>query len=219
VTVAARERIFQVMKIRVVAHTPEAEKIMGYCARASSPKNQKRMEKGELSASGLLKYCAKEGHWSVFEMANVVVEIQTTRAISAQILRHRSFSFQEFSQRYAKIEESIPAPEMRLSGAKNRQSSLAVTHKFDEEVQECIDGVYEFYLHLIDSGVATETARMVLPMCTPTKLYMNGTVRSWIHFLDVRCKDDVQKEHRLVADAVRSELGKILPTCKEAFGW
>lgn len=205
--------------VEVVAFTPLPEHVMGYCARASSPKNQEKMDRGELTAAGLLKFCADHGHWSVFEMANVVMHIRTTRAISAQILRHRSFSFQEFSQRYAEVTDPIPSPEMRKAGATNRQSSLEVTEEFSDEVMASIHSSEEMYRSLIKRGVATETARMVLPMCSPTRLYMNGTVRSWIHYVALRCKQDVQKEHRLVALAIREKLSKILPVCAEAFSW
>lgn len=208
--------------VRLISITPDAEAIMGYCARASSPKNQKRMDAGELTAEGLLKHCAKSGHWSVFEMANAVVEVRTTRAISAQILRHRSFSFQEFSQRYARVNTlDLVLPEQRMGGTINRQSSAEVSvdpaHK--NLVADAVDAAVGAYNALVDDGVATETARMVLPMCSPTKLYMNGTVRSWVHYLSLRCKPDVQKEHRLVAESIRDLLADVLPVCKEVFGW
>lgn len=208
--------------VRLITLTKDAEEIMGYCARASSPKNQKRMEDGELTAAGLLKHCAKSGHWSVFEMANAVVEIRTTRAISAQILRHRSFSFQEFSQRYAAVDTSeLELPEMRRGGTKNRQSSAEVIDDYSVRlrVSRAISMSVQTYDDLVEAGVATETARMVLPMCAPTKLYMNGTIRSWVHYLALRCKPDVQKEHRLVAEGIRDLLAERLPVCKEAFDW
>jgi thymidylate synthase (FAD) len=209
-------------KVRLITITPDAEHIMGYCARASSPKNQARMDSGELTAAGLLKHCAKSGHWSVFEMANAVFEIETTRAISAQILRHRSFSFQEFSQRYAAVNpDDFSTPEMRRGGTKNRQSSADVMDDSDTQfvVNRSILRSVDAYESLLKAGVATETARMVLPMCSPTKLYMNGTIRSWVHYLALRCKPDVQKEHRLIALDIRAELAELLPTCAEAFGW
>jgi len=204
----------------IVHHTPNPEYWIAYLARVSSPKNQERMEKGELDGAGLIRYCAEHGHWSVFEMANVVMKIKTTRAISAQILRHRSFSFQEFSQRYSKV-ESFRNPEMRAAGSSNRQSSQEVM-KSDRVLELVENGVfeaYQSYKKLLEGGVAPETARMILPLCTPTKLYMNGTVRSWIHYLEVRCKEDTQKEHREVALACRKVLADLLPTCAEVFGW
>lgn len=207
---------------RIVTHTQDPEYWIGYCARVSSPKNQERMAKGELTEAGLLKYCAEHGHWSVFEMANVVMEIKTTRAISAQIIRHRSFAFQEFSARYATVASPASAPEMRAAGAKNRQSSMEPieTHSVLGLVEDAVIGAFEKYKTLIeDHGVAQETARMILPMCSPTVLYMNGTVRSWIHYLQVRCNPDVQKEHREVALSVRRELSRLLPTCSQIFGW
>ena len=208
--------------MKLITITPRAEETMGYCARASSPKNQKRMEAGELSAAGLLKWCADKGHWSVFEMANAVFEIKTTRAISAQILRHRSFSFQEFSQRYAVVDtKDIETPELRMASTKNRQSSteLSIDPAHRGLVMDAIRQAIQSYNALIADGVATETARMVLPMCTPTTLYMNGTIRSWVHYLALRCSEDTQKEHRLVAEEIRSILALELPTCAEAFGW
>lgn len=210
------------MSVRIVTHTPDPEHLMGYCARVSSPKNQKRMEAGELGSAGLLKFCSDHGHWSVFELANVVMEVKTTRAISAQILRHRSFACQELSQRYRKIDELPQLPEMRLAGSKNRQSSLDVVNTPEVKgiVEDAVCDAFEKYDALVaNHGIATETARMILPMCAPTTLYMNGTVRSWIHYISVRCKPDVQKEHREIALAIRRELSKILPICAEAFGW
>lgn len=210
------------MSVKVIWVTPNAEHVMEYCARASSPKNQARMDSGELTPGGLLKHCASSGHWSVFEMANAVFEIKTTRAISAQILRHRSFSFQEFSQRYSQVNtKDFTLPEMRMGGTKNRQSSSEVMDGKDIglEVNAAIFNSIVAYETLLSKGVATETARMVLPMCSPTKLYMNGTIRSWVHYLNVRCKPDVQKEHRLIAEEIRSVLAEKLPNCSEAFGW
>lgn len=195
---------------------------MGYCARASSPKNQARMDAGELTAAGLLKHCADAGHWSVFTMANVVFEVKTSRAISAQILRHWSLDFQEFSQRYATVDfDVLVFPELRAAGASNRQSSLETIDdpETNRIFQDAVKRAFSTYQVLLDRGVANESARFVLPMCSPTKMYINGTVRSWIHYLDVRCKPDVQKEHRVIADAIRHELCKVLPTCAEAFNW
>lgn len=210
------------MNIRIVTHTPDPEYWIEYCARVSSPKNQELMEKGELTPGKLIKFCADHGHWSIFELANVVMEIETTRAISAQILRHRSFSFQEFSTRYSKVNKSfLTLPEIRRAGAKNRQSSLEPMT--DEEttnlVRDSLSSSWDTYEKLLEAGAAPETARAVLPLCTPTKLFMNGTVRSWIHYLQVRCKPDTQKEHREVALTVRAELAKILPICAEVFSW
>ena len=208
------------MKVQIIRSTREAEWIICYCARASSPKNQKKMEDGELDKVGLLKFLIRKKHWSPFEMANVLVEIETTRAISAQMLRHRSFAFQEFSQRYTTVEE-IPLPEMRMKSEKNRQSSTEIMENefMAKKVEACIDNAERVYEELIEEGVAPETARMILPMCTPTKLYMSGTVRSWIHYFEVRCQEDTQKEHREVAMEIRKELSRILPICAEALGW
>lgn len=210
------------MSVKLITSTPDPETIMGYCARASSPKNQARMEAGELTAAGLLKHCAEAGHWSVFTMANVVFEVNTSRAISAQILRHWSLDFQEFSQRYAKVDfEVLEIPELREAGASNRQSSLDVIDdpETNRIFQDAVRRAFATYDVLLSRGVANESARMVLPMCSPTKLYINGTVRSWIHYLDVRCKSDVQKEHRVIAEEIRRQLCPLLPTCAEAFNW
>lgn len=208
------------MKVQIIRSTPDPEYIICYCARASSPKNQQKMIDGKLDKAGLLKYLIREKHWSPFEMAHVLFEIDTTRAISAQLLRHRSFSFQEFSQRYATIEDDIPTPEMRLTSEKNRQSSTITTHDYDQQIRNVIDEAHGLYDSLIGiHDIAPETARMILPMCTPTKLYMNGTIRSWIHYVELRCQEDTQKEHREIALAIRSELSRKLPICAEAFGW
>lgn len=211
----------------LVTHTPKIEYWLAFMARVSSPKNQERMEKGELDGTGLIRYCADHGHWSIFQMANVVMKIKTTRAISAQIIRHRSFSFQEFSQRYSAMDQDIPIPEMRIKCDKNRQSSTEVIQADGldsndyllELIHEQCGTASWTYNELIEHGVAPETARMILPLCTPTKLYMNGTVRSWIHYLEVRCKEDTQKEHREVALACRKILADLLPTCAEVFNW
>jgi len=207
---------------KLVWITPDAEKVMAYCARVSNPGNQEAMEDGRLGAAGLLSYCARKRHWSVFEMATACVEIDTTRAISAQIIRHRSFSFQEFSQRYAEVAPDIPVPEMRQKAqGGNRQGSGAVIE--DAYTSGLVDAALtiakDSYTHLIGEGVAPETARMVLPMCAPTRLYMSGTIRSWIHYLDLRGKEDVQKEHREIAFSIRAILAGELPLLAEVFKW
>jgi len=202
--------------------TPDAEKTMEYAARVSAPKNQERMENGELEAGNLLRYCARKGHWSVFEMANACLSITTTRDISAQILRHRSFSFQEFSTRYAKVVDAIAVPELRLQAEDNRQASIrsVTAHAaFENDVADLFGSVRELYDRMINEGIARETARRILPMCAPTKLYMNGTIRSWIHYLVVRCAPETQPEHRAVALQARALLARNLPIVAQAFGW
>jgi len=204
---------------KLVWITPEAEKHIAYCARVSNPANQDNPE-----IARLLKYCIKHGHWSIFEMASMCVEIKTTRAISPQILRHRSFSFQEFSQRYA-VAEKPDVPEQRLAGLYNRQSSLALPH-FDELnteqqtalrlAEQSIEASHEAYKALVVSGIATETARAILPLATPTTMYMTGTIRSWIHYVQLRTKMDTQQEHRDIAVAINNILWDNIPTTMQA---
>lgn len=195
--------------------TPEAEQVIGYCARVSNPKNQDNPD-----VSRLLAYCIKHGHWSIFEMASMCIEIKTTRAIAPQILRHRSFSFQEFSQRYAQVPTTPILGDMRLAGTTNRQSSKALPEwaELTEEQQECIKDAQravrdtnEAYTGLIKAGIAAETARMVLPLCTPTTMYMSGTVRSWIHYVQLRTQEDTQLEHRQIAESIKALMVEHLP--------
>ena len=205
---------------KLVWITPDAEKVIGYCARVSNPSNQDNPD-----VARLLRYCVGHGHWSIFEQASMCVEIKTTRAIAAQILRHRSFAFQEFSQRYATVVEDIEVPEMRLAGAHNRQSSLPLP-KIEELTKEQQDALYlvgsaiefctDVYRDLIAQGMAAETARMVLPMCTPTTMYMSGTIRSWIHYVQLRTRQDTQLEHRDIAQRVQNIMLEHLPIIMEA---
>jgi thymidylate synthase (FAD) len=208
------------MNVRLIAtsqprlsNIPDAEALIVYAARVSNPSNQDNHETGER----LLRYCIKHGHWSVFEQADMTVEIKTSRAIAAQILRHRSFSFQEFSQRYADVQE-IERVELRKQASNNRQSSTK--HCDDPELQLVVNRQIELaeeaYNYLLDSGVARECARMILPLATSTVLYMKGSVRSWIHYLDVRCDEHTQKEHRLIAEQIKTIFNKQFPTIAEA---
>ena len=195
--------------------TPDAEKIIAYCARVSSS-NQDNPD-----IKGLLKYCAKHGHWSVFEMANMCIEINTTRAISAQILRHRSFSFQEFSQRYASVEQDLEIPQLRRQDLKNRQNSI---NDLDKEMVENIQGeiiehfkkTKDLYRKILNLGVAKECARSILPMNSPTRMYINGSIRSWIHYLQVRTHESTQLEHRIVALQIKEIFKKELPIIYDA---
>ena len=190
-----------------------AEDLIAFCARVSNPGNQHNTD----TAPRLLKYLIKSKHWSPFEMVNMCVSIETSRAIAAQILRHRSFSFQEFSQRYAAVGEDMVEPvEIRMAGSTNRQSSTEVTTDSDGQVNAIVASCFDTYQDLIDNGVATETARMVLPLCTRTKLYMNGTLRSWVHYLEQRCDEHTQKEHRAIACGIRDILKHEFPTVYEA---
>lgn len=209
------------MSVELISITPDAEKLIGYCARVSSPQNQGN------DASKLLRYCIKHGHWSPFEMAHMVIYIETTRAISAQIIRHRSFSFQEFSQRYSTIAKKPELGDMRLSGATNRQSSLPFDPNDSTlyqqfalgEARESIYKAYKAYQTLIDAGFAPECARNVLPMAAPTSLYMAGSIRSWIHYCQLRCTEDTQAEHRAIAEQIRDILRRELTVVgKAVFG-
>lgn len=186
---------------------------MVYCARVSNPSNQLNTETGPR----LLAYCIRHGHWSVFEQAAMTVEITTSRAIAAQILRHRSFAFQEFSQRYAKVAQTEPV-ELRKQAASNRQSSTDVVK--DEVINGKLRGILgqaqHVYEQLLEAGVARECARMVLPLATSTTLYMTGSVRSWIHYFQVRCDEHTQKEHRLVAEEIREIFKTQFPATSEA---
>lgn len=205
------------MKVKLISITPDAEKTMMYCARVSNPDNQ------DSGNPKLLTYCINNGHWSIFEMANMVVEVQTSRAISAQILRHRSFSFQEFSQRYAKVQsfEVYPA---RRQDLKNRQNSI---DDVAQQAQAWFENVQKIqhqhtqalYDEALEKGIAKEQARFLLPMSSTTKIYINGTVRSWIHYLRLRCGNGTQKEHRDIADAIKEIFVEQFPTVSEALEW
>jgi thymidylate synthase (FAD) len=202
--------------------TPEAEQVIGYCARVSNPANQDNPD-----VSRLLAYCIKHGHWSIFEMASMCVEIKTTRAIAPQILRHRSFSFQEFSQRYAEVHDFPILGQMRLAGTTNRQSSQPMPERddLDAEMQGVILDAelsvsrgYWTYNKLIKAGIAAETARMVLPLCTPTTMYMSGTIRSWIHYVQLRTQEDTQLEHREIAESIKALMVEHLPITMGVLG-
>ena len=195
------------MTVKLVSATPDAEKHMAYVARVSNPNNQDSDK-----FAGLLKYCIKHGHWSVFEQAFMTVEINTTRGLAAQILRHRSFTYQEFSQRYADsslLGDSIPLPQLRRQDDKNRQNSIddidpLMQQDFEIKMQRhFVDGM-KLYKEMLDAGIAKECARFVLPLATPTRLYMTGSVRSWVHYIDLRSAHGTQKEHMDVAEETRS---------------
>jgi len=208
--------------VKLVSATPDAEQHMGYVARVSNPKNQDNP-----NVSGLLKYCIKHGHWSVFEQAFMTVEINTTRGLAAQILRHRSFTYQEFSQRYADssmLGEVIPLPELRRQDDKNRQNSIddidpLMVQDFNAKMQKhFVDGM-KLYKEMLDSGIAKECARFVLPLATPTRIYMTGSVRSWIHYIELRSAHGTQKEHMQVAEGVRGIFTEQFPVVAEALDW
>ena len=202
--------------------TPEAEQVIGYCARVSNPANQDNPD-----VSRLLSYCIKHGHWSIFEMASMCVEIKTSRAIAPQILRHRSFSFQEFSQRYAQVTEYPKVPTFRLAGTTNRQSSTPILDyaALPFSVWETMNSAclavnksVDAYDALIKAGIAAETARMVLPLCCPTTMYMSGTIRSWIHYVQLRTQEDTQLEHRQIADSIKALMVEHLPITMGVLG-
>ena len=208
--------------VKLVTVTPEAEKTMGYVARVSNPNNQDNPK-----VAGLLKYCIKHNHWSVFEQAHMTVEIETTRGLAAQILRHRSFTYQEFSQRYADsslLGDSIPLPALRRQDTKNRQNSIddidpLTQQDFEIKMQRhFVDGM-KLYKEMLDEGIAKECARFVLPLATPTRLYMTGSVRSWIHYINLRSANGTQKEHMDIANAVRDVFVEQFPICAEALEW
>ena len=209
-------------KVTLVTVTPEAEKTMGYVARVSNPNNQDNPK-----VAGLLGYCIKHGHWSVFEQAHMTVEIETTRGLAAQILRHRSFTYQEFSQRYADsslLGDTIPLPELRSQDTKNRQNSIDdvdpfVNQDFQLKMQRhFLDGM-KLYKEMLDAGIAKECARFVLPLATPTRLYMTGSVRSWIHYIDLRSAHGTQKEHMDIANECKCIFAGQFPIVAEALEW
>ena len=209
------------MKVQLITLTPDAEKNMAFVARVSNPNNQ-----GNENFSGLLKYCIKHQHWSVFEQAHMTLEIETTRAIAAQILRHRSFTFQEFSQRYAQSDEigEIDLPELRRQDIKNRQNSIDdldkdVVDKLNRQMITLFSSAQALYNQMIEKGVAKECARMVLPLCTPTKIYMTGSCRSWIHYINLRSAHGTQKEHMIIAEACRKVFTEQFPSVSEALDW
>lgn len=206
------------MKVRLVWATPDAEKVIAYCARVSNPANQDNKD-----IVKLLQYCIKKKHWSVFQMANVCMEIETSRAISPQILRHYSFSFQEFSQRYAEV-VGLEECEARRQDDKNRQNSIDDLTKSDKDwykkaLKDNFQRSMELYGEALERGIAKECARMLLPMSSKTRLYMNGTIRSWIHYVNLRTGEETQKEHRDIALAIKLVLAKELPVIAEAVGW
>ncbi|MQG35386.1 MAG: FAD-dependent thymidylate synthase [SAR202 cluster bacterium] len=208
--------------VKLISMTPDAEKTMGYVARVSNPSNQENPK-----VAGLLSYCIKNGHWSVFEQAHMTLEINTTRGIAAQILRHRSFTYQEFSQRYADssvLSEEIPLPELRRQDTKNRQNSIDdieedVKLEFQKKIQMHFEQGMSLYKDMLEQGIAKECARFVLPLATPTKIYMTGSVRSWIHYINLRAGNGTQKEHMDIADNCKLIFCEAFPIVSEALGW
>ena len=208
-------------QVKLVSVTPDAEKTMAYIARVSNPNNQDNEK-----YAGLLKYCIKHNHWSVFEQSSMTLEIETTRGLGAQILRHRSFTFQEFSQRYAdsKLLGKIDLPELRRQDDKNRQNSiddldLEEVEKLNRQMETLFSSAFSLYNQMLEIGVAKECARMVLPLCTPTRIYMTGSCRSWIHYINLRSAHGTQKEHMIIAEKCRTVFTEQFPAVSEALGW
>ena len=206
------------MTVKFISITPDAEKTMAYIARVSNPKNQDNE-----NFSGLLRYCIKHQHWSVFEQSSMTLEIETTRGIAAQILRHRSFTYQEFSQRYAdsNLLGEIELPELRRQDDKNRQNSIddlepEVVEKFNRQMNTLFSSAFGLYNQMLQAGVAKECARFVLPLATPTKIYMTGSCRSWIHYINLRSGHGTQKEHMDIAHAIEDIFIKEFPITSEA---
>jgi len=208
-------------KVNLISVTPDAEKHIAYVARVSNPKNQDNE-----NFAGLLKYCIKHGHWSIFEQAFMTLEIETTRGIAAQILRHRSFTYQEFSQRYAdsNLLGEVELPELRRQDTKNRQNSTddldpEVVEKLNKQMNTLFSSAFSLYNQMLEKGVAKECARFVLPLATPTRIYMTGSVRSWIHYIDLRSAHGTQKEHMDIANEAKSIFVEQFPSIAEAMEW
>ena len=207
---------------KLISVTPDAEKHMAYCARVSNPANQENEK-----FSGLLKYCVKHQHWSIFEQAYMTLELYTTRGIAAQVLRHRSFTYQEFSQRYADsslLTNKIPLPQLRRQDDKNRQNSIDDLDPFEVQnlelqMQTLFDSSMALYQQMLGRGVAKECARFVLPLAVPTKIYMTGSVRSWIHYIDLRSANGTQKEHMDLALSAKEIFIEQFPAVAEAMEW
>ena len=209
------------MTVKLISITPDAEQTMAYIARVSNPSNQDNEK-----YAGLLKYCIKHNHWSVFEQSTMTLEIETNRAIAAQILRHRSFTYQEFSQRYAASTTlgDIDLPELRRQDEKNRQNSTddldpELVDKLNKQMITLFSSSKALYESMLKQGVAKECARMVLPLCTPTRIYMTGSCRSWIHYINLRSAHGTQKEHMVIAEACRKVFIEQFPAVSEALDW
>ena len=209
------------MTVKLVSVTPDAEQLMAYIARVSNPSNQDNEK-----YAGLLKYCIKHNHWSVFEQSSMTLEIETTRAIAAQILRHRSFTYQEFSQRYAdsNLLGEVELPELRRQDTKNRQNSIddldpEVVEKLNKQMNTLFSSAFSLYNQMLEKGVAKECARFVLPLATPTKIYMSGSARSWIHYINLRSGHGTQKEHMDIANECKSIFVEQFPSVAEAMEW
>ena len=209
------------MKVSFVNITADPEATMAYIARVSNPSNQNND-----NYAGLLRYCIKHQHWSVFEQSSMTLEIETTRGLAAQVLRHRSFTFQEFSQRYAdsNLLGKIDLPDLRRQDTKNRQNSIdnldsEIVEKLNKQMTTLFESSLSLYNQMLELGVAKECARFVLPLATPTRLYMTGSCRSWIHYIQLRSAHGTQKEHMDIANACKGLFVQYYPTVAEALEW
>ncbi len=207
--------------VKLITSTPDAEKSMAYIARVSNPKNQDNDD-----FTKLIGYCIKNEHWSVFEQAYMTLQIETTRGIAAQILRHRSFTFQEFSQRYADSRQlgEIPIPELRRQDYKNRQNSTSdlpkeIIDTFNKKIKLQFDQNKKLYEEMLEAGIAKECARFVLPLATPTRIYMTGSCRSWIHYINLRTGHGTQKEHMNIAQECKNIFSREYPVVSAALNW
>ncbi len=207
--------------VKLITSTPDAEKSMAYIARVSNPKNQDNN-----NFTKLIGYCIKNEHWSVFEQAYMTLQIETTRGIAAQILRHRSFTFQEFSQRYADSRElgEIPIPQLRRQDNKNRQNSISdlseeLVNQFNKKIKQQFNSNKELYEEMLEAGIAKECARFVLPLATPTRIYMTGSCRSWIHYINLRTGHGTQKEHMDIAQECKNIFSQEYPVVSSALNW
>ena len=207
--------------VKLITSTPDAEKSMAYIARVSNPKNQDNND-----FTKLIGYCIKNEHWSVFEQAYMTLQIETTRGIAAQILRHRSFTFQEFSQRYADSRQlgEIPIPELRRQDNKNRQNSISdlseeIINQFNKKITHQFNQNKELYEEMLEAGIAKECARFVLPLATPTRIYMTGSCRSWIHYINLRTGHGTQKEHMNIAQECKNIFSQVYPVVASALNW
>ena len=207
--------------VHLVTVTPDAEKMMAYIARVSNPKNQDNQD-----FKKLIQYCINNEHWSVFEQAYMTLQIETNRGIAAQVLRHRSFTFQEFSQRYADSTQlgEIPIPELRRQDKKNRQNSISnlptnVSKDFQQRIEVQFKETLNLYQEMLEKGVAKECARFILPLATPTRIYMTGSCRSWIHYINLRSGHGTQKEHLIIANQCREIFSQQFPTVSIALNW
>jgi len=210
------------MSVKLISVTPDAEKMMAYVARVSNPNNQENPNYAKL-----LGYCIKHNHWSVFEQAFMTLELETTRGVAAQVLRHRSFTYQEFSQRYADssmLADKIPMFDLRRQDTKNRQNSIDdidpfVKQEFEIKIRRHFDEAMVLYQSMLDAGIAKECSRFVLPLATPTRIYMSGSCRSWIHYINLRTANGTQKEHMDLAEGCKKVFIEQFPTCAEALEW